>query len=860
MAALSFDDVPLAGEKPKSGGALTFDDVPAAPSFGSRALEGFSNLGRGITRGARDLIDGPAYLLAKGFDKLAGTNEAARVSDINKAAEEDYQSSTPGSVAAGVGRVGANIGSAFTPGTGQISAANKIADLWKAGNYAKSLAAAGGLGAVQNSLLGTKTEDDSLALNAALGGALAPAAQVAGVGAGKAIQAGRELLAGKGGRVGRVIATAGSDSTEALTPGTVAGQIGAGNVTLVPGAEPTTAQAAMNPGISQLQRTVANVGNNSLMEKLATQNEARIAALDSVAPGAIGTESATAAENAGQVISQQANEYRNILREAIRGAYNDPRLKDAALMAPEQGAVKAVVERFYPGSAFDAAPFELKRMVARLTNGEAIPLSEFDALRKIVGNRARDLRDTDRTASAAFSSVKGLFDDAEEAAITRSADKFAVTGQGQFGPVYGNLNGDPQNAVAHLLQMQTGEVPGALTHADVPGGKIGMVYGKGGNDGHGIAKISEKHMEALQDPQGFIGSMHIDPAASGPNRIRLTDDDLRRGIVRLTHNDNPADPWLLTAYEKQNPALGGVSAPGTRTDTAGLGRGGDTARSAGTASIDDILTRMLSDAAEARSVPPPPPRDPRQYVGGLLAPDQAEVLADARRFHGFLKDRYESGPAAGLWRTGMDGRPVLNGGEVPKAFFSSKASQAADIDQFTSMLPGNDDALAALRQYGIADLAQQATGPTGNLSFPKTRNWMNQRAEAIPGLYNAEQQQTLGAVRNDLGRAFEAENLGRATGSNTAQNLLGAGVLDSRAASALAGFIPRLGPAGLEAMRQSSRRRVASEVGDALIDPRQAISALRVFEELLAPNAAQRGLRVVPQVAVPAASSLGANH
>jgi len=194
--------------------------------------------------------------------------------------------------------------------------------------------------------------------------------------------------------------------------------------------------------------------------------------------------------------------------------------------------------------------------------------------------------------------------------------KLAQTGIGPWGPVYGRLAGDPENAVAHLLNMRTGEVPRALTHPDIPGERIGLVYGQvpgSGASGHGVAKLGDKHPETLADLQRFLSSMGIDVSRSGTNRIRLTDGRGKQGVVSLNRYDQPTDPWLMTAYQKQSPALSDRAlASGKSMDTTGLSREGDTALFAGNMSIDEFLRRN------------PGARDPRRYVG-IDSPEQAAV-------------------------------------------------------------------------------------------------------------------------------------------------------------------------------------------------------------------------------------------
>jgi len=92
-----------------------------APGALSNAWGGVKNLGLGLYRGVMDPIDGGAQLAAHGVASAAhwaapGTavdkffaDQAHGVDTINTNRENQYQALTPGSVAAGVGRVGGNI-------------------------------------------------------------------------------------------------------------------------------------------------------------------------------------------------------------------------------------------------------------------------------------------------------------------------------------------------------------------------------------------------------------------------------------------------------------------------------------------------------------------------------------------------------------------------------------------------------------------------------------------------------------------------------------------------------------------------------------------------------------------------------
>lgn len=95
----------------------------AAPAPAVGTIEG---LGAGIARGARDLVDTGAELLARGFDKIAGTSEGARVTAMDEAAKKEYEQKYGGSTAAEVGRVGGQIAASIPLG-GALGAGVKAA-------------------------------------------------------------------------------------------------------------------------------------------------------------------------------------------------------------------------------------------------------------------------------------------------------------------------------------------------------------------------------------------------------------------------------------------------------------------------------------------------------------------------------------------------------------------------------------------------------------------------------------------------------------------------------------------------------------------------------------------------------------
>lgn len=132
-------------------------------------------------------------------------------------------------------------------------------------------------------------------------------------------------------------------------------------------------------------------------------------------------------------------------------------------------------------------------------------------------------------------------------------------GIGDFGPIYNQFVGKPQEAIEFLINKKGGEAIGALSHPEI--GAIDLVWGHegtGDSDGYGLSKLLKFHPEVLNDLQGILNEMHI--TYKSDNRIRLESERYQAG-VRLTWN-NESKTWLLTAFEKQNSVLDNT------TDTA----------------------------------------------------------------------------------------------------------------------------------------------------------------------------------------------------------------------------------------------------------------------------------------------------
>ena len=180
------------------------DPAPAAPVLqpftgeldpikgsGGGTLE---NVGAGLLRGAKDVIDTGAQFLASGFDKIAGTSEGERVRALNTEGKNQFDTAYGASTAAEVGRVGGQI-AATLPVGGALGAGVKALGARGLGDAI----ATGGLNA-GGAGLATRAAGGTIA-----GGATAGLVDPESAGAGAAIGAALPLSVRALGGVGRAI-------------------------------------------------------------------------------------------------------------------------------------------------------------------------------------------------------------------------------------------------------------------------------------------------------------------------------------------------------------------------------------------------------------------------------------------------------------------------------------------------------------------------------------------------------------------------------------------------------------------------------------------------------------------------------
>jgi hypothetical protein len=140
---------------------------------------------------------------------------------------------------------------------------------------------------------------------------------------------------------------------------------------LVPGSNPTMAQASGDAGLAQLERTLVNNPETGslLAEQFAAQRAARLGALQGVAGNAAKRDAAVAArEAATKPLYQQATAQTYAVDNALQGLLNRPAVKQAMERAGRLAANQGKAAPFSAGAKAADGPFLLSADGAPLVN------------------------------------------------------------------------------------------------------------------------------------------------------------------------------------------------------------------------------------------------------------------------------------------------------------------------------------------------------------------------------------------------------------------------------------------------------------------------------------------------------------
>ena len=231
--------------------------------------------------------------------------------------------------------------------------------------------------------------------------------------------------------------------------------------------------------------------------------------------------------------------------------------------------------------------------------------------------------------------------------------------------------------------------------------------------------------------------------------------------------------------------------------------------------IDQQLNRLVAGRG-----------DPSEFFDAQMR----DTFREARQAHAARQQQFRTGPQAAMFRQGGDGLPVAQGGEIPRRFFNGNASQVADAQAFRRLVADDPRLMADLRRYAVSDAAGQVDAK-GNLTAAKFNRWLEARQGATGEIFTTQQRAWLRAIAEDLRRAASAENLGRSTGSDTAQkaaSMMRLGLWDGSLAHFLANRVP-FGSNALGFLTAPVRQAKAERFAGLLNDPVRTGGLLDVF-------------------------------
>lgn len=218
-------------------------------------------------------------------------------------------------------------------------------------------------------------------------------------------------------------------------------------------------------------------------------------------------------------------------------------------------------------------------------------------------------------------------------------------------------------------------------------------------------------------------------------------------------------------------------------------------------------------------------------AGELFDPVDVQRWRDANAAHAARLSRFETGPQASMFRNGADGQASIQGAELAGKFMNAGRSQVEDAQAFQRLIGDSPALLDSAKNYLMTDLAGQGN-QYGKLSNVKVGNWMNGRSGVLRETLTDSDNAMLRTIKGQLNDAGLAEDLGRASGSNTvqnAQNALRLGLLDNPFVSFAAKKTPIIGqlagPA-LDALRETAKKSKAEKLAAILLDPAKANEAI----------------------------------
>lgn len=656
-------------------------------------------------------------------------------------------------------------------------------------------------GAVTGGTSAALVDPESAGTGAAIGGALPPVLQATGA-MGRVLAMGWRHLRNQS-------AAAGDDLARAL--GLLTPQDRAEAIrrlreaqTLVPGAPPTVAQALMTPEASITQRVVADSpGGAALRAKIVQQGEARNAALEGVAqtdPRGL----ASARDDLGQTVARTMIPARNAEKTRVRELYDAVDPEGAVRLQLPLDDFTAARDRYLGAGTFGQG----KGAADALKTAREIGLSETPTqITKAQPLKPGPATGDDMTLGAAVRQV-GIHPDELRGGAGYSGEVKYMK-ESKFGKNLVTKNG---KSLDHLAERMFER--GYLEEPDV-----GRLIEALSSEASGFPVFSKN-----ASPEVLFG--------------RARDANMPERFITPGKAEPVAVDWrtLQNFRGSVGDAAAAAEAKGTTQDAAAL----------------NAMKAALGSRVDQAG------------AQGLLKPGEQFPLdayarwTDANNAHAAMKQRFDTGPLAGMFRKGPTGEPALQGGEIAARAWGNRPGLAEDVEALRRLVDDNPQILGRFRSMVTTEGASTADA-AGNLTT-KFSKWVDSMLPGLRKAFPPEQVDVLRRVAADIERATAAQKLGTSLGgSNTyqnAQNALNLGLLDNpmltRAANMIPGVRYAAAPA-LEGVRGYARNAKATRLAQAIADSQSAAAALEAqagasnpVDWLFARPALQFGYRAAP--------------
>jgi hypothetical protein len=550
----------------------------------------------------------------------------------------------------------------------------------------------------------------------------------------------------------------------------------------------TVPQILQDPNISQLARTVKTNNSMALGEAEAAQQAVYKNALEGIAPSAATLQDA--ADSAGGAISSAVKKDYKAATNAVSNRFNELRDNPDRVITLPLEKLRSTVDQYLGKGTVS------KGSQARNALSVAEDMSEVKPIQLAA----------DETA------IKASKPGWNNSAINTENDNMltAITKLGGINKemaqsTYGNRMWEDVNTGMNTFRKNGGHSLDDMATMLAEKGYL--------PEGAGVYELTEKLYGNAKDTfsNAKSGYSQLDTPMSATDQLHSQLNDL---ITALNAKNAPK----AKAESVPRDLSGKVNFKELQNLRSSIGDLSQQAKLAGKNSEAAALKQMVGDIDS--------------HLDGLannwdgVSPVWLDKYKEARGLHRAKAERFKSGAQAGLFKPKSNGEMAVEGGEIPGKFYSSKPSQSRDVQSFKRLVADNPEMVKSLKEYALTKAGQTATA-NGNLASNYVK-WQRSHSGANRELFSNSEKAKIDAIAEEIQRASRAENLGRVTGSDTAQKLksiLDLGFVDNKAVNMLAQKIPA-GNALLTALKESSGRERSNMIADLLADPEKLVKAL----------------------------------